>query len=162
MTMAANNNSVRRSNLVLSMITVFLLVLSVYSVTSMHYVSAVKTSRQCGESRDLGGGYVAKDCCDITEDDDGKISSVKCFTIVCNDKSCEASTKSAPKINPEDLSQLVENNTKSPNTDILKGNDVLQGNNNDNTENNTSNDNVKEPKAPKVPEDLGGLHDDGG
>jgi hypothetical protein len=113
---------------------------------------AVKTSRQCGDSRPIGEGYVARDCCDITEDDDGKILSVKCFTIVCNDKSCEAATKSAPKINPDELSQLEGNNTKSPNTDILKNNGVPEQNN----------DNGKEPKAPKVPEDLGGLNDDGG
>jgi hypothetical protein len=54
----------------------------------------------------------------------------------------------APKI-PEDLGGLVENNTKSPNTDILKDNTTLQQNNDDG----------KEPKAPKVPEDLGGLND---
>jgi len=132
------------------MITLFLLVLSVYSISSIHYASAVKTSRQCGESKPLGEGYVTKDCCDITEDDDGKILSVKCFTLVCNDKGCEAATKSAPKLNPEDLSQLVENNTKGPKTDILKDNVTLQGNNDDG----------KEPKAPKIPDDWGSLNND--
>jgi hypothetical protein len=44
--------------------------------------------------------------------------------------------------------QETQNNTKSPNTDILKDNTTLQQNNDDG----------KEPKAPKVPEDLGGLN----
>src|SRR5512133_171021 len=110
MIMAINNNLVKGISVVIPMFTLFLLVLSIYSISSTHYASAVKTSRQCGESRPIGEGYVAKDCCDITEDDDGKILSVKCFTIVCNDKSCEATTKSAPKLNPDELSQLVENN----------------------------------------------------
>ena len=51
------------------------------------------------------------------------------------------------------LSSAIEqtpNNTKVPNSDVLKGNAILE-------ENSTNNDNVKEPKAPKVPEDLGGL-----
>ena len=101
------------------------------------------------------------ECCDIEEDDEGNILSAKCFTLVCNEKGCETATKSAPKLNPEDLSGLVENNSKvkGPNSDILKDNNILEGNNIDN---NTSNDNVKEPKTPKVPDDLGGLNNDGG
>lgn len=48
--------------------------------------------------------------------------------------------------------QESQNTTKVPNTDILKDNVTLQENN----------DNVKIPKAPKVPEDLGGLNNDSG
>jgi hypothetical protein len=49
---------------------------------------------------------------------------------------------------------------KVPNTDLLKDNGILEYNNNN--DNNASNDNVKVPKAPKVPNDLGGLNDDEG
>jgi len=47
-----------------------------------------------------------------------------------------------------DILQGPGNNTKVPNTDILKDNTTLQQNNDDG----------KQPKAPKVPEDLGGLN----
>lgn len=151
MIVGVDKKLVKSNSLVIPLITLFLLVAAIYSV-STHYVSAVKTSRQCGESRPIGEGYVAKDCCDITEDDDGKILSVKCFTMVCNDKGCGVAERSAPKINPEDLNELIENNTKSPNTDLLKNNGVLEPNNDDG----------KEPKAPKVPDEFGGLNDNGG
>jgi hypothetical protein len=56
------------------------------------------------------------------------------------------------------LSSAIEespNNTKVPKSEILKGNAILE-------QNNTNNDNVKEPKAPKVPEDLGGFNNNSG
>jgi len=47
--------------------------------------------------------------------------------------------------------QGPENNTKVPSTNVLKDNATLQENNDDG----------KQPKAPKIPEDLGGLNDNG-
>ena len=46
------------------------------------------------------------------------------------------------------LSGLEGNNTKAPNTDVLKDNGLLEENNDD-------------VKAPKVPKDLGGLNYEG-
>jgi hypothetical protein len=60
----------------------------------------------------------------------------------------------------DSLLNADNNNTKVPKSDILKDNNILEDNNNN--DNNTSNDNVKPPKAPKVPEDLGGLINNGG
>jgi hypothetical protein len=71
----------------------------------------------------------------------------------------------------EDTAAIEEvlNNTKVPKTDVLTDDSLLNRDNNTKVpksdilkDNNTSNDNVKPPKAPKVPEDLGGLNDSGG
>ena len=63
---------------------------------------------------------------------------------------CEYAPKRTTDTNlPPDLSNsldtLTKNTTKAPSTDILQGNATFQDNN----------DNVKEPKAPKIPNDLG-------
>jgi hypothetical protein len=52
----------------------------------------------------------------------------------------------------ESIAKNTTTDVKSPNTDILKNNVTLQENNDDG----------KQPKAPKVPDDLGGLNDNGG
>jgi hypothetical protein len=58
---------------------------------------------------------------------------------LCQEESCVTFERTA-KINPDELSQLEDNNTKVkvPNTDILKDNGILEDNNNNN--NNTSNE----------------------
>jgi hypothetical protein len=53
--------------------------------------------------------------------------------MVCNDKGCEVATKSAPKLNPEDLIVLGDNNTKATNTHIPKGSGLSEESNNNDT-----------------------------
>jgi len=101
------------------------------------------------------GTVTTMTCCDYTTDDKtGDVLSVECLTILCEGKGSNClAAKGAPKINPDELSQFIENNTKvkEPNSDILKDNTTLQENNDDG----------KEPKAPKLPEDLGSLIHEG-
>lgn len=54
--------------------------------------------------------------------------------------------------NLQDLTAPATNDTKGPKPDILKDNITLQENN----------DNGKQPKTPRVPNDIGGLNDNGG
>ena len=56
--------------------------------------------------------------------------------------------------------EQIRNATNVPITNLFEKGGVLEVNNTGaNNSNNTGNDNVKVPKAPKVPEDLGGLND---
>jgi hypothetical protein len=58
--------------------------------------------------------------------------------------------------------EQIRNATNVPITNLFEKGGVLEVNNTAaNNNNNTSNDNVKVPKAPKVPEDLGGLNNNG-
>lgn len=87
---------------------------SVYSYTINHVSAA--TSRECGAKSKIPigakGDYIIL-CCDVERDDQGSITSAKCLEIVCDKgHNCVFTTTAAPTINPENLSQLVENNSK--------------------------------------------------
>lgn len=91
-------------------------------------------------------------CCDAELEGYGtNIHDAKCFpNKLCYTKktlTCTEIGKGKPAI--------------EPNVDVLKNNSMVEQNNENNDDNTTSNDNVKEPKAPKIPEGLGGLNDNG-
>jgi hypothetical protein len=115
--------------------------------------------------------YSLAECCEADFDENVKLTGARCISLLCWDNwdNCaeigklklkyglsEFHLKDNRLLGEENPKESIAKNTtadlKSPNTDILKDNNVLDGNNN------TSNDNVKEPKAPKVPDDFGGLN----
>jgi hypothetical protein len=136
------------------------LIAAIYSSNATYYVSA-KQVTGCTSSVRVGSMSTTT-CCTLTFDDNtGLLVGSSCTTTSCDvhpDGLCYVwkgdQNKVKGNINPEDLGALVGNNPKlkGPNADILKDNVTLQENNDDG----------KVPKAPKVPEDLGGLNDDGG
>jgi hypothetical protein len=132
---------------VISQVTLLLLVLSIYSVSSTHYVSAARSYTTCGPNNPISDDVYTVECCDIEENDEGNITSAKCYKLVCKGGTCVEAEKSVPKINPEDLNILEENITKGPRTDLPLGGLL---------EEDISND----TKAPKIPEDFGGLQDE--
>jgi len=142
---------------------------------SSNNLSAAKTENVCFRTYNEGFGgegyYYAliRECCTGETEGNKFITPPTCTRTLCiNASGACAIIQSKGKVTTEGPNTdvlknngiLEDNNTKAPNSDILKDNGVLENNNNN--DNNTSDNNVKEPKAPKIPEDLGGLNDNGG
>jgi hypothetical protein len=125
-----------------------LIVAPIYSI-STQYVSAARNYTTCGKHNPVGSGVYTVNCCKIEEDDEGKITSAKCYTLVCKENGgCVQSEKIAPKINPEQFGGLLEENnsdTKGLRTDLLQKGELPPL---------TSNDNKT-----KVQDHLGDLND---
>jgi hypothetical protein len=125
------------------------LIAAIYS-WSLSEVFAVKITFACSSLKDHDGYYCANT----------KTKEVILCIKTKKGYDCEYLPRSPTDTNlPSDLKNALGatiqesgNTTKAPNTSVLNGNILAE-------ENNTNNDNVKEPKAPKVPENLGGLND---
>ncbi len=133
------------------------LIAAVYSSTAIHYVSAIK--RAFGTFKyNSNGVNLQTSCWVVVNDERTEVLDSVCSTVSCGPKNnlCTYPTDINDN-NREKVRNLEENNkdTKDSNSDVLKDDGILESNNN------TSNDNVKEPKAPKLPEDLGGLIHEG-
>jgi hypothetical protein len=88
---------------------------SVYSYTVSHVSAA--TSRECGSKSKIPiggrGDYIIL-CCDVERDDQGSITGAKCLEIVCDKgQNCVFTSTATLTINPENLSKLVEKNSKA-------------------------------------------------
>jgi hypothetical protein len=138
------------------------LVAAIYSSTATHYLSAANTQTYLGHAcfKYTSGPANVQSCCWVQTDNTGlKILSDSCVTGICGPKNnlCP-DPNTIPSVLPEKIRNLLEENnkdTKDSNTDVLKDNGILEG------DNNTSDGNVKEPKAQKLPEDLGSLVHEG-
>ena len=134
-----------------------LLVAAIYSSTAMYYASAVQYTHVCFKHTTFS--HNMQTCCWFGTNDK-EIWTETCWTDDCGAKglNCEFPNEYALNKLHKKFGCLLDQNDKcieSPNAGALNDNGILEGSNN------TSNDNVKEPKAPKLPEDSGSLVHEG-